>query len=396
MSRARPASTNSRSTSTARSPPQADALTSTIKLAAHEKTKVTIPLEANGVGTAALDLDVSGPGFSAPQKFALGIESGTPDVYARKVGDLPAGQTFEIDDSTLAAASSPARARCRFGVSPFGAIDAPAVLQALDRYPYGCSEQTVSRAMPLLYANRLASAEHLAIDPDLDGRIKRGHRQGDDAAGRQRRVRPVGRRLRRATISGWTRSSPTSSPARASASSPCPQVGFDNALDHLRNAAVNASDAGDGAGEPLAYALYVLARNGRPVIGDLRYLADTKLDLFKTPMSRAQIGAALAMLGDRARAARVFDAALTMLEGRARTPACRGPTMAPNCATRPPCWRCWPKPSSAPTRRSDALARASAVRRRRARRRRLHVDAGEQLARAGGRSARRAAARTTR
>ena len=56
--------------------------------------------------------------------------------------------------------------------SPFGALDAPALLQALDRYPYGCSEQTVSRAMPLLYANHLASAEHLAIDPDLDGRIR--------------------------------------------------------------------------------------------------------------------------------------------------------------------------------------------------------------------------------
>ena len=26
--------------------------------------------------------------------------------------------------------------------------------------------------MPLLYANNLASAEHLAIDPDLDGRVK--------------------------------------------------------------------------------------------------------------------------------------------------------------------------------------------------------------------------------
>ena len=80
-----------------------------------------------------------------------------------------------------------------------------------------------------------------------------------------------------------------------------PQIGFDNALDHLRNTALNAADPGEGAGEPLAYALYVLARNGRPVIGDLRYLADTKLDPFKTPMARAQIGAALAMLGDRAR-----------------------------------------------------------------------------------------------
>ena len=52
----------------------------------------------------------------------------------------------------------------------------------------------------------------------------------------------------------------------------------------------------------LAYAIYVLARNGRPVMGDLRYLADTKLGDFDTPLARAQIAAALALLGDRGRA----------------------------------------------------------------------------------------------
>ena len=43
-------------------------------------------------------------------------------------------------------------------VSPLAALDVPGLLQALDRYPYGCSEQIVSRAMPLLYVNRLAAA----------------------------------------------------------------------------------------------------------------------------------------------------------------------------------------------------------------------------------------------
>ncbi len=87
-----------------------------------------------------------------------------------------------------------------------------------------------------------------------------------------------------------------------------PQQGFNQALDRLRNEVVNAADPGEGAGEPLAYARYVLARNGRPVIGDLRYLADTKLAVFKTPLAEAQIAAALAMLGDRARAGKVFGA----------------------------------------------------------------------------------------
>ena len=62
-----------------------------------------------------------------------------------------------------------------------------------------------------------------------------------------------------------------------------------------------------------AYSLYVLARAGRSVLGDLRYYADTKIDAFATPIARAQIGAGLAMLGDKERSALTFASALSTL-----------------------------------------------------------------------------------
>ncbi len=288
-----------------------DSLSRTIKLGAHEKTKVTIPIEANGVGIAKLDLDVSGPGFSAPQSFALGVQTGSPDVYARSVADLAPGASTKVTDAPLAP-FVPGTGALSLAVSPFGAIDAPAVLQALDRYPYGCSEQTVSRALPLLYVNKLASVEHLALDPDLDGRIKAAidkemTRQGANGAFGLWAADSESDDL-------WLDAFVTDFLTRARERNfAVPQQGFDNALDHLRNTAVNATDSGDGAS--LAYALYVLARNGRPVIGDLRYLADTKIDTFQTPLARAQLAGALAMLGDRARGARVFASALGLLEG---------------------------------------------------------------------------------
>jgi len=74
-----------------------------------------------------------------------------------------------------------------------------------------------------------------------------------------------------------------------------------------------AEDPGRNGGRDLAYALYVLARNGAAPIGDLRYFADTKLDDFATPIAKAQIAAALGMLGDRTRAERVYGAALRAL-----------------------------------------------------------------------------------
>jgi hypothetical protein len=48
-------------------------------------------------------------------------------------------------------------------------------------------------------------------------------------------------------------------------------------------------------------------------VGDLRYIADVKMGELSTPTAKAQIAAALAMLGDRVGAEKAFDAALGAL-----------------------------------------------------------------------------------
>src|SRR5207237_1246323 len=58
-------------------------------------------------------------------------------------------------------------------------------------------------------------------------------------------------------------------------------------------------------------------RNGVAPLGDLRYLADAKLDDLETPIAKAQIAAALGLLGDRTRAERVYRAALDSIKPKA-------------------------------------------------------------------------------
>ncbi|HLW93266.1 MAG TPA: alpha-2-macroglobulin family protein, partial [Roseiarcus sp.] len=241
----------------------------------------------------------------------LGVETGASELYRRTIRTVPAGASQTIS-SDLLVDFVPGTASVSVAVSPFGGLDAPALLQALERYPYGCSEQIVSRAMPLLYYNRLASIEHLALDAGVDDRI-------NDSI-----VKLMSRQDSNGAFGLWSADADhedtwldafvtdflTRARERGYA---VPQQGFDQALDRLRNEVVNATDPGADAGESLAYALYVLARNGRPVLSDLRYLADTKLDIFKTPLASAQIAASLAMLGDRARAGKVFNASLGQL-----------------------------------------------------------------------------------
>jgi uncharacterized protein YfaS (alpha-2-macroglobulin family) len=290
---------------------QADAMSKTVKLQAHQRIAVTIPVTAAGIGTASLDLRLVGPKLEVAQHFVLGVTAGAPDIYRRAIHSLAAGASETIS-ADLLADFIPGTGMISLAASPFGALDAPALLQSLERYPYGCSEQTVSRAMPLLYVNRLASIEHLAIDPDLDGRVRQSI---DKVMDRQDSNGAFG--LWKAGSDDddlWLDAFVSDFLTRARERNfAVPQLGFNQALDRLRNEVANAADPGDGAGEPLAYALYVLARNGRPVISDLRYLADTKLSIFKTPLAQGQMAAALAMLGDRARAGKVFGTAIETL-----------------------------------------------------------------------------------
>src|SRR5271170_3593570 len=290
----------------------ADAMTKTVRLDLHQRKSVAMPIAAAGIGVAELDLRLTGPKMDLSQHFRLGIASGAPDSYRRTVTPLPGGASQTISGDLLADLI-PGTGSIAISASPFGALDAPALLAALQRYPYGCSEQTVSVAMPLLYVNRLASIEHLGVDPDLDGRINQA----------------IERELSRQSASGafgmwsadsndddvWLDAFVTDFLTRAQERNfAVPQQAFDQALDRLRNEVVNAPEPNKDNAEALAYALYVLARNGRPVIGDLRYLTDAKLEAFATPLGKAQLAAALAVLGDRARAGKAFGAALAALD----------------------------------------------------------------------------------
>ena len=63
------------------------------------------------------------------------------------------GGSLKIDRQLLAASLLDG-AFVSVGVSQSAAFDVPSLLMTLDRYPYGCAEQTTSRAMPLLYVSR--------------------------------------------------------------------------------------------------------------------------------------------------------------------------------------------------------------------------------------------------
>ena len=233
----------------------------------------------------------------------------------RTVRPLEPGASLTVS-SDLLADILPGTGAVSVSVSPLAALDVPGLLQALDRYPYGCSEQIVSRALPLLYVNRLAATEALALDDKADERVRDAIERVLPRQDFERLLRPLVASA--ATTSGSTPTSTDFLTRARERNFAVPQRAFNLALDRLRNFVANTTEVEEN-GADLAYAAYVLARNGRPVMGDLRYLADTKIArLHDAAGARPDRARRSALLGDRGRAQSAFAAAVEQLRGDAR------------------------------------------------------------------------------
>jgi uncharacterized protein YfaS (alpha-2-macroglobulin family) len=279
----------------------------TLKLAPKQRDRVAVPVSASGSGTSTVNVSISGPnGFALERAYALNVRPANQILTRRTVRALAPGETLTLSKDMFAD-FVPGTGRVGLSVAISASLDIATLLNDLDRYPFGCSEQITSRAVAMLYVNEMAAQAKLALDGDIDARIK-------DAIQRLLARQDSNGSFGLWSVGGnvpWLDAYVTDFLTRARERKfEVPQAAFTLALDRLRNTVASNPDPSKNGGRDLAYALYVLARNGAAPIGDLRYIADTKLNDLTTPIAKAQVAAALAMLGDKARADRVYLAAL--------------------------------------------------------------------------------------
>ena len=277
-----------------------------VSLGAGERKREAFELKPADVGPVTLALRVTGPnGIDVQRRLKFDVKVPAGDIKRLTVSTLaPKGKITLSSDLLNDMIAS--RSQVSITVGPTARFNIPAILAALDRYPYGCAEQTVSRALPLVYLNDVARHIGMASDTKVRERVGKAIErvfEMQDSSGAFGIWGPADGDM-------WLSSFVTDFLTRAKeAGYSVRQRPFVQALDRLQNYISYAQDFEHG-GEARAYALYVLARNGRAPAGELRYYADTKLDSFSTPLARAQLGAALAMLGDKPRAERALQSAL--------------------------------------------------------------------------------------
>ncbi len=302
------------------------------QLALGQRVAEKIPFTAPGrAGIGQVGFKVSGPGFSTAKDYPIQTRLGWSPI-TRTTYELQQPGTAFTPASSLLAGLAAGDVTLHVSYSPFRGFDPAPIANALSRYPYGCTEQTVSAAYPLIYAAEVAS------DPKLK-------RSSVALAG------AVGRLLDRQTLDGafglWRVGDGEADPwlgayvtdfllEAQKAGTPVPQEAIDRALSAMRQVSrpegwasvsyrmeypdwwAGGSDASKKATERMrsrasAYALYVLAKGGRGDLARLRWWHDVQMKTEASPLAKAQVGAGLAMMGDKARARSAFRQAIAAL-----------------------------------------------------------------------------------
>ncbi len=280
---------------------------------------------AEGAGISDMQLSVSGPdSYSVTRNYQIQTRSAFLPVTNVSRALMEEDQTY-APDLSLFDGFVPGTARMTVSFSGLP-VDPSALYNSLARYPYGCTEQTISRAMPLIYAEQLIEEGARDSQPVARDRVQAAisrvlNRQSDNGAFGLWRAGD-------GYASPWLGAYTTDFLYRAKEQGyEVPQAALDRAYQSLRTIAqgdawrvygyetdVYESRWHDDTEKKLMqraapYALYVLARAGKADVSRLRYLHDRELSDMRSPLAKAHLAAALSYMGDRSRAFSAFNAA---------------------------------------------------------------------------------------
>lgn len=278
-----------------------DSVARTIPLAKGKREVFTVPLAAGSAGLGKVELAVKGPdGFAVSRDWPIQVRPAQLPETRQSVVSMAAGETANIDGTVLNG-MVPGTGSVAISLSRWQGIDVPGLLRWLDRYPFGCLEQTTSRALPLLYFNDLALLSGSRQDQNIPQRVQ-------DAV-----ERVVSMQTPEGNFNMWGQwggeADPWLSVFALDFLGRAVEKGYDvpAATMNLGRTWLKSQAARADRDEVRAYAMALLARKGLANAGDLRYFHDSKPP--KSAMAQAHLGAALDAVGERARANTAYEAA---------------------------------------------------------------------------------------
>jgi uncharacterized protein YfaS (alpha-2-macroglobulin family) len=284
-------------------------------------------LAPSRTGVGSVGFTVSGPGFTTSKDYPIETRLGWGPITRTTTELQQPGESYTPPNELVGglAAGGNGSLQVQVSYSPFKGFDPGPIAVSLSQYPYGCTEQLVSTAFPLIYAQSVSS----------DPRLRFASGALNDA---------VGKLLDRQSLDGafglwrvgdgeadpWLGAYATDFLLEAQKlGAAVPQSAIDSALNAMRQVSLPDSttsvayqmtypdwwgdsvDASKAATARMrsrasAYALYVMAKGGRGDLSRLRWWHDVQMKNEGSPLAIAQVAAGLAMMGDQARARDAF------------------------------------------------------------------------------------------
>lgn len=253
-------------------------------------------LRATGAGEGVVRLSVTGPeGYRATQESRITLRSSRPRVTEVAITELAPRAEARLAPDLSRYVPGTAVARASWG-QPVR-YDAEALMRAALDFPLWCTEQSATKALAL------------AAWPAAEGREAKLAAAVAALLDKQRWDGGFGLWSAQGGLDPWVTAYATEALLRARAAGATVAEGaLEAALNHLQQAAEESPTSPEEYADQ-AYRLHVLALAGRARPGATRRLAQM-VERLPTPLSMAQLGAALARMGDVARAEAAFDAAL--------------------------------------------------------------------------------------
>lgn len=280
--------------------------TSVVKQVLAKGKRVLVPVEisARGLGVAYVTLRLTGPGgFAVTHSWGIEVRPPQLDIVSEDVQRFAAGSSWTANKSLIGSVVPGTQSVALTVSAAHGFANVPGLLKWLDKYPYGCIEQTSSRAMPLLFFNDMADLAGLPKDQALR---EREQKAVDAVLDMQNPGGNFGMWGPGSDADPWISAYALDFLMQAKAKGYIvPNDALRRGQSWLKRTASSTSQ--DDATR--AYAFYLLARAGQVNISDLRYFSDTRGNEWNSVIAAAMTGAAAAQVGDRSRTAFAFNKA---------------------------------------------------------------------------------------
>ncbi|MBL4801880.1 MAG: hypothetical protein JKY45_08290 [Emcibacter sp.] len=283
-----------------------------ITLADGERREIPVLVTATGVGTAAFKLVLKGAKTPIERNWQLAVRS-PYGFESRSIGRmLAAGESVKVmPDGSKVLGKGFVQGESLASVLLSNGLDLKVdkMLSDLALYRYMCTEQLVSRAMPMLYADRLVMAGLSDRDPNsyaaeidqaIERLLMRQNRGGDfglwnayDAGNAWASLYAIDFLLL-AKDMGYH----------------VPEEALNRAFEWIMSHRTTQRDSQKNPAL-VSYGLYLRARAGDVSRGDVRHYAVTTQKQAYTPMAAAHLGAALAFVGEKDLAETYFQKSLS-------------------------------------------------------------------------------------